>query len=459
MSLVRRSLVIVAFAAVVALTLLASGCFGGSIQGVTIAEVTRGDLVKTISATGVLQASQPTDVVPQVSATIVGLPANDGDYVSAGDTLAVLDAQELAQQEAQAKANYYTSQAVGDILEGQYATVQGLYGSLQYAGQVFSQMQGQIDSMVLNFYDTVPAFISFLPAAQQEYLKALLAEQRANYLQSINNRLQPPSLSSPGYPASAAAADAARTQAASYDYNKVTQATKSPDIIAPVSGYLVYVTQQATVPTDLLSQLLGGLGSLTSSASSITSLLGTTGLTGGSQTSELKVGSQVTAGQAAFEIVDLQNMSVKAQVDETDIPAVSKGQKVQVSLDAYPSITFSGTVTQVAVKSEGGSGGTTIFPVVITLDRTDIPLRLGYNATADIQVLDDQNVVTVPITALMEDNGNDYVYVVEGGRAHQRQIITGPRSQDSVAVISGLDAGERIVSDGVSKVKEGQKVE
>jgi HlyD family secretion protein len=451
--------VFAALGAVITSALLASGCFGGSVQGVQVVEVTRGDLIKSISATGVMQAAQPVDVVPQASATIVGLPVKDGDYVSAGDTLAVLDAQELAAQEAQARANYYTSQSIGDILQGSYANVQNLYGSLQYTSQVFGQMQGQIDSMVLNFYDLVPGLLSFLPVDQQEYLKALLAEQRASYLQSMNSRVQPPSLSSPGYPASAQEADAARTEAAAYNYEKTSQGTKSPNITAPVSGYVVFVTQQATVPTDVLSQLLGGLGSLTSSASSLTSLLGMSGAIGTGQTSEIKVGSQVTAGQATFQIVDLQSMSVKAQVDETDIPTVSKGQKVEISLDAYPSITFTGTVSQVAVKSESGSGGTTVFPVTINLDRTDIPLRLGYNATADIQVLDDQDVITVPVTALMEENGNDYIYVVEGGRAQRRQISTGPRSQNSVEVSSGLDVGERIVADGVSKVKEGQKVE
>jgi len=456
----RKILCLAALVVALALGLLSSGCFGGQVQGVRVADVVRGDLTKTISAAGVLQAAQPSDVVPQVTAKIVGLPVKDGDYVNAGDTLAVLDAQELAAQEAQARANYYSNQAIGDILAGSYATMENLYGTLQYTSNVFGQMQGQIDSMVLNFYDMVPAFMSFLPADQQAYLKALLADQRAAYLKSMNSRVNAPSLSSPGYPSSAEAASSARSQAAAYDYSKVSQATKSPNIIAPVTGYVVFVPQQAAVPTDILSQLLGGLGSLTSSASTITSLLGGSSSLGGSETtSELKVGGQVTAGQPTFQIVDLQDMSVKAQVDETDIPNVSQGQSVQVTLDAYPSMTFTGKVSQVAVKSESGSGGTTVFPVILKLDRTDIPLRLGYNSTADIEVLNKKNVITVPITALLEEFGKDYVYVVEGGKAQRHQITTGVKSQDSVEVTSGLDEGERIVAEGVSKVKEGQKVE
>ncbi|OFW59367.1 MAG: hypothetical protein A2W01_09000 [Candidatus Solincola sediminis] len=460
MTPIRRIFFLALIPAVLAMGLLCSGCFGGSIQGVRVADVTRGDLKKSISAAGVLQAAQPADVVPQVSATIVGLPVKDGDYVNAGDTLCVLDAEELAAQEAQARANYYSSQAIGDILEGSYATMENLYGTLQYTGQVFTQMQGQIDTLVLNFYDMVPAFMSFLTPDEQEYLKALLADQRVTYLQSMNNRASAPSVSSPGYPSSAQAASSASSEAAAYDYGKVSEATKTPNIISPITGYVVFVPQQTAVPTDILSQMLGGLGSLTSSASAITSLLsGSSSLSGGETSGELKVGGQVTAGQAAFQIVDLQDMTVKAQVDETDIPNISQGQSVQVTLDAYPSLTFMGTVIQVGVKSESGSGGTTVFPVTVKLERTDIPLRLGYNSTAEIEVLNKRDVLTIPLAALMEDNGNDYVYVVPGGKVQRRQITTGARSQDSVEVSSGLDDGERIVAEGIGKVKEGQKVE
>lgn len=454
--------VFAAILAVLATAFLTSGCFGGSVQGVQVTEVSNGELTKTVSAAGVLNAAQPIDVVPQTGATIVGLPVKDGDYVNAGDILAILDPQELAAQEAQARANYLTSQAIGDILQGQYATMESIYSGIEYTSQIFQQMQGQIDSMVLNFYDMVPALMAFLPAQQQEYLKALLAEERTNYIQAVGSRAGPLVVSSPGYPSSAAAADAARVEAASYNYNKVSQATKTPNIIAPAPGYVVFMPQQTSVPTDIISQLMGGLGSLTSSLSSISSLLGGNlgSLLGGAgQGTELKVGAKLAAGQPAFQIVDLQNMTVKAQVDETDIPNVNVGQSVQVNLDAYPNMTFTGTVAQVGVKSESGSSGTTVFPVIVKMDRTDVPLRLGFNSTVDIQTLNKKNVIGIPITALIQEGGKEYVYVVTGGKAHRQEITTGARSQDSVEVSSGLQEGEFIVAEGVGKVKEGQKVQ
>lgn len=460
MSGARRT---VAFLSLIVIAILCAGCFGGSVEGVRVAEVARSDVSKVVSAVGALEAAEPTDVIPLVGGTIVALPVQEGDYVSAGDVLATLDEQELAAQAAQAQADYLTSASIGDILEGQWSNSTALYKGIEYASQIFVEMQGQVDRLVLDFYDMVPILVPFLPPDQQEFLKSLLAEERTNYVEASASRPGIPSIPYSGYPASAAAADAARVDAASYNYQRVMEGTKSPNIIAPVSGYVVYAAPSGIMSTDILSEMLGGLGSLTSSLGSLSSLMGgdiSSLLGGGTQGgAELKVGSDISAGQAAFQIIDLQDMQVMAQVEETDIPLVQEGQAVEVFLDAYPDITFTGKVVQVGVKSETGSAGTTVFTVVVQMERTEIPLRLGYNATVDIKVLSKTDVISIPITALLEEDGMEYVYVVEDGKAYRREIGTGDRTEEWVQVVSGLDVGERMVVEGVGKVKEGQKVE
>ena len=432
-------------------------------EGVRVAEVTRSDVSKVVSAVGTLEAAQPTDVVPLVGGTIAALPVKEGDYVNAGDVLATLDETELQAQAAQAEANYLTSASIGDILAGQWANSTALFKGMEYASQVFVGMQGQIDQMVLDFYDMMPALVPFLPPEQQEFLKSLLAEEREEYIQASASRPGVPSISYSGYPSTAAAADAARVEAAGFDYQRVMEGTKSPNITAPVPGYVVFAEPSGLMSSDILSEMLGGLGSLTSSMGALSGLLGgdlSSLLGGGGDTgADLKVGSKLTAGQAAFQIIDLQDMRVMAEVEETDIPDMQEGQVVDIFLDAYPDVTFSGKVTQVGVKSQTGSAGTTVFPVVVQMDRTDIPLRLGYNATVDIKVLSKNNVIAVPITAVFSEDGTEYVFVVEGGKAYRREIETGDRTEEWVEVVSGLDEGERVVVEGVAKIKEGQKVE
>ncbi len=447
----------------VVLACLFAGCFGGSVEGVRVDEVTRGDVSKAISAVGILEAAQPVDVKPPVGGTIVALPVQEGDYVQAGDVLATLDEKELQAQAAQAEADYLTSASIGDILAGQWANTAALYEGVQYASQAFLQIQGEIDQMVLDLYDFMPVLLSFLPPEKQEYLKSLLEEKRQEYIHAAASRPAMPDISYSGYPSSAAAADAARMEAAGFDYQRVIEGTRSPNITAPVSGYVVFAETSGTLPSQLLSEMLGGLGSLTSSLGSLSGLLGAdlSGLLGGGADTgaELRVGSRLTAGQTAFQIVDLQDMKVMAQVEEADIPQVQVGQPVEVFLDAYPDITFGGEVTEVGVRAQTGSAGTTIFPVVVQMDRTDIPLRLGYNATVDIKVLEKSGVITVPVTAVIEEGGAEYVFVVEDGKAYRRKIEAGDRTEEWLQVVSGLDEGERFVAEGISKVREGQKVE
>ena len=445
------------------LSILCAGCFGGSLEGVRVAEVTRGDFGKVVSAVGSLEAAQPVDVVPLLGGTITALAVKDGDYVSAGDVLATLDERELQAQAAQARANYLTSASIGDILAGQWRNSLAMFEGVEYASRLFTHMQGEIDQAVLELFDLMPVLMPCLPPERKECLESLLAEKREEFLQAAAARPAVPAITYAGYPSSAAAADAARVEAASYDYERAMEGAKSPHIIAPVSGHVIFVESSGLMPSDFLSEMLGGLGSLTSSMGALSGLLGVDlgGLLGGGMGGggELRVGSRLTAGQAAFQIVDLQDMRVLAQVEETDVPLVEAEQPVEVFLDAYPDLTFAGKVVQVGVKAQAGSAGTTVFPVVVQMERTDIPLRLGYNATVDIKVLSKEQVIAVPVTAVFEHDGRDCVFVVEEGKARRRELRAGERTAEWVQVLSGLSEGERIVVEGVSKVKEGQKVE
>jgi multidrug efflux pump subunit AcrA (membrane-fusion protein) len=438
------------------------GCSGGSGKGVKLAEVQKEPFATTVSAIGKLEATDPVDVAPLTDCTIAELKVQEGDEVAAGDVLAVLDQKELELQAMQAKANYLSVLSLGDYISSMWESSQIAYSALGSSVEGFANLQAQVDTLVMTLFDLAPVLVEYLPPDQQEYVKGVLADQRAQYVANMSNRSTPqlPALS--GYPGSALEASATQAELAFRQYQLAQEALQNPVIRAPVAGAVVFVPSPSILPSSLLTDLLGGLGSLTSSAAALGGGYGGSEMAGLLESlfpkSEIKPGVKLAAGQAAFQIVDLTNMRIRAEVEESDIPKIKKGQLVRILLDAYPEREFIGKVIQVGVKAETGSAGTTIFPVTIQMDTPDIPLRLGFNATVDIEVWSKPEAIVIPSSALLSEGGEEFVYVVEDGVVHRRRVVTGMTTDEVVEIVDGLEPGEKIVIEGTSRVKEGSKI-
>ncbi len=440
-----------------------SGCAGKGIPGVRAEETTVGTITSQVSATGKLESAGTTDVVPIAGGTIGELMVSDGDEVEAGEVLAVLQQGSLDTAAEQAYSSYLTTASMGDLMEGMWSNSIMSFESMSVAMQSLTAIQSQADDMVMTFFDITPTLAAFLPPSQQQQVLSWIGEQKSEYLDNVSSRpaLQLPSPTS--YPSTAAAADAARSALALQNYQLAEAGKSDPRLVAPISGAVVFTPPSGLFPSDLLSGITSSLGGLSSGLAALggaSSLGGDLSgmLSGLFPSDEITTGTKVTAGQAIFQIVDLQNMKVKAQVEESDIPRVKKGQKVKVMLDAYPEEEFYGKVVQVGAKGEGGSSGTTVFPVTIQMDRTEIPLRIGYNAVVDIEVMRSENVIVIQSGALVKSGGEVYVYVVDRGVAVRRDVVVGMESEDLVEIKEGLEEGEQIVVEGANKVKPGSRI-
>ncbi|MDA8077394.1 MAG: efflux RND transporter periplasmic adaptor subunit [Nitrospiraceae bacterium] len=96
---------------------------------------------------------------------------------------------------------------------------------------------------------------------------------------------------------------------------------------------------------------------------------------------------------------DLTQMELHVNVDEADIGKIRKSQKATFSVSAYPDRTFEGRITQARFASTTTSGVVT-YETVLKVDNTDLSLRPGMTATADITVKKVENATLVPSAAL-----------------------------------------------------------
>lgn len=158
-------------------------------------------------------------------------------------------------------------------------------------------------------------------------------------------------------------------------------------------------------------------------------------------------------------IVDMESLEIEVDVNESYIARVSKGQRVEAILDAYPDWRIPASVR-------------TVIP---TADRqkATVKVRISFDEL-DPRILPDMGIkvaflenrqnggpavkALVPEAAVREESGATLVYIVREGRVERRTIKTGRRRAGDVEVLAGLRGGEKVVVGGSRQLKDGMKV-
>ena len=145
-------------------------------------------------------------------------------------------------------------------------------------------------------------------------------------------------------------------------------------------------------------------------------------------------------------IADLSSVWVSSDVQEAHIGLVRKGQQVEIALSAYPNEKFSGRVLQIADVED---------PTTRTIKvRSELPNpngRLRPEMYAQIRLVGESNrMPVVPASAIIQTDGKSVVYrELSKGVFQAVRVTTGGKAGDRIAIVSGLSAGDRIVTDGV----------
>ena len=102
--------------------------------------------------------------------------------------------------------------------------------------------------------------------------------------------------------------------------------------------------------------------------------------------------------------------------------------------------------------------GGTAFPVYMRFATNSNPVLLGMNGSVEIRVETIGEAVTMPVEALLEEGGANYVYSIRGGRARRVEIEAGRLTDTRVEILSGLAEGDEVIVSGVSGLTDGARV-
>ncbi len=161
---------------------------------------------------------------------------------------------------------------------------------------------------------------------------------------------------------------------------------------------------------------------------------------------EENVSSFDYATRIIIELIDPSHMELDAEVDEIDIPGVRLGQRAVIDVDALPDLQLEGKVTSISPLSTEESG-VILYKVKIGFEVLENSgLKSGMSATADIIINKQSNVLLVPSRAVGQDSsGNPMVKVMVDEQIQERPVVIGISDDYQTEIVDGLDEGEVVV--------------
>jgi HlyD family secretion protein len=321
----------------------------------TVVTVRRGTLAMTISATRKVQAVTTVQVGTQVSGTVSELHADFNDHVKAGQVIARLDPSQIEAQLQQAKASLAAAQAAVETVRSnsrsETASVQASKANVDRAASVTLEA----DRAYKNTVALVEAGAA--PARQVEIFDAARAQAAAQKAQADAQ-----------YGQAVAQAQASNSQLD----QALAQATQSKASVDVAAVNVARTIIRAPIDGVVVSR-------------------------------NVDVGQTVAASLQAptlFLIAqDLTKMQVLADVDEADVGQLNPDSKVSFTVDAFPTETFQGRISQIRLSPNVVQNVVT-YTAVISVANPKLQLRPGMTATVTATVAEKRDVLVVPNAAL-----------------------------------------------------------
>ncbi len=182
----------------------------------------------------------------------------------------------------------------------------------------------------------------------------------------------------------------------------------------------------------------------------------------GSNQSQIEEGATVRERQKIISIPDISKMQVNAKVHESQIHQIHPQLKAQIRIDAFADRQLSGTVTDVAPLPDAGNIFSSDIKVYTTRIQIDDPLEsLKPGMTAQVKILVDRldNVLSVPVQAVLQYKGKEHVTKKVGDRFERVEVTLGASNDRHVQILKGLSAGDVVVLNPTSLMSDQEKDE
>lgn len=400
----KKKKIAVSAAVILVLGIAAGKILGGGKDMVPVVDTVnpvRKTIQNRLSVTGPVSGTDSVDVVSNLHAEILEIPVKEGDKVTKGQTLAVLDDSDVRKTADIAKNDY--DLAVSTCAEKDKEARNGYAKAIQ-----------DLNTAQAN-YDRTKALYDggSVPKVDLETAENGLNDakrERDSY--TVKN-------------GTAVADDSYRLQIekAKYDYEKATESLEDTVLKAPIDGTVVRVNTKVGRFADKMEN-----------------------------------------DAPLFVIENLDQLELEIKVSEYSIGKVALGQEAEISADILNGGTVHGVVDSISPTGEEKGGGSTerVIPTTIRITDSDTKLIAGITARASIVLEESENALTVPVSAVMEKDGTAYVQELTDGVVSWVPVTIGVEGDVEAEIIPqeghALDENSLLIAEPGEQYPEGMAV-
>lgn len=462
-------------------------------EGIKTAPVARGSIEARISASGSLTAERTQLLAFKISGTVAEVLVREGESVKQGQVLARLDTRDLELSLKQAQAALQVSEAAlararkapsKEEIAAAKAAVEAARASLQDLQSGPSEAEIAAAKAAVEAARANLADLKAGPSARDIRLAELAIAQAKNTLWGLQaNRDSVRAM--PG--ASRAAKDQAEAQVLNAEIQvEIAQINREKLNDPPRSSTLKAAESQLAQAESALdrltsppksSALKAAESQLAQAESTLARLLSMPSPEDVAQAEaqvaqarvgveiaqrrledavlvapfagqladwNLRVGDNVTPATPVGTLVDVSRYHVDVSIDETEISRVAVGQRVLITLDAFPDRELEGRVAKVGLLGNTAQGIVN-YSVRIDLNPTDLPLKPLMTAVINIVVERKDDVLLVPNRALKRDKQGKYVEILDKQMPKRVYVTTGVSNEESTEIVEGLKEGQQVI--------------
>lgn len=392
----RKRRIIYASIAVVLVLLIVGGLIAATSGGTKIdpsklAKVEKGDLAKSVVATGKVEPITKVEIKSKASGIVKKLLVDAGDRVKRGQLLAQLDKEEISAQVEQSKAGLQAADASLTSAEADYdrAKVDAEGPDVPLLKRAYDRSVGMAKEGVVS--------ASALDDAQKNYEMALNKQNVAKaQVAVLKSKI------------AQARAQVAQDQA---NLKQLEEQLSYTDVESPIDG--VVLSRDVEI--------------------------------GDAVSSILVLGSSATL---IMTLGDTSEVYVKGKVDESDIGKVYLGQPSRIKVESFKDKTFNGKVTKISPMGVEKDNVTT-FEVRVSINNPGGELKAEMTANAEILLEEHKNVLQIPEGAIIYDNQKKASVEVPDpkGKEGKRKVAVniGISNGAKTELLSGLKEGDQVV--------------